>query len=105
MISEDQRSSDSVIAHLSHKLVGWFHVIKGGILLINNDQGFFSDLLRQPNLLHQPRSRLHNNTDHMTLRNKRGREFFLFIFKLKPLGLVSIEILPAIWVTFVRFFN
>ena len=30
----------------------------------------------------------------MTLRNQRGREFFLFIFKLKLLGLVS---------TFVRF--
>ena len=75
----------------------------GGMFLINNDQGLLPIFFANPIL-----SRLHNNrpTDHMTLRKKRGREFFFykFIFKLKLLGLVSIEILQAIWVTFFRFF-
>ena len=46
------------------------------MFLINNDQGFL-----HPHLLHQPRSRLHNNTNHMTSKSERDpREVFFLIY-------------------------
>ena len=38
-----------------------------------------------------PGPRLHNHTDHMTLRNQRGREFFFYLSS----SLVSIEIFTS----------
>ena len=79
MISDDQRSSDSVIAHLSvffldwNELVGWLHVKKWGMLLINNDQGFLPIFFANPIFFINPGPVY--TLLIIWLRNKRGREF------------------------------